>query len=112
LGGAWHAKDQHDLLTKGPSMVNVLGCGKDEEEEGWLIVISGEDDPVPKGRGWRTLNDSWLEMEQDDEEKIFHVSVVLGIGESNIKIALDCLFKGSILNQAVFWTCHFQRLLI
>jgi hypothetical protein len=29
-----HAKDFHDLLTKGPSKVNVLECKEDEEEEG------------------------------------------------------------------------------
>jgi hypothetical protein len=40
----------------------MIGCEMYVEEEGWVIVISGDDGSVPKGRGWRTLTYSWLMM--------------------------------------------------
>jgi hypothetical protein len=36
----------------------------------------GEDD-MPKGERWRTLDDSWLDMEGEDGDKAFHINVVM-----------------------------------
>jgi hypothetical protein len=34
-------------------------------------------DETPEGEGWRTLDDSWLDMEGEDVDKAFHVNVVV-----------------------------------
>jgi hypothetical protein len=71
-----HAKDLHDLPTNVPSMVNVLECKEDkEEEEGCVNVITGADKVLQREK-WRIPDGSLLEMEEEDEEKLFHINVV------------------------------------
>jgi hypothetical protein len=54
---------------KGPFLANVLGCKEDEEEEGCMNVVTGEGD-APEGEGRRTSDDSWLQMEENDRDRI------------------------------------------
>jgi hypothetical protein len=43
----------------------VQECEEDDEE-GCLNAVMGETD-APEGEGWRTSNDSWLKMDEEDE---------------------------------------------
>jgi hypothetical protein len=36
---------------------------------------------MPEGEGWRTPDNPWLEMEEEDEGKIFHFNGVIKVGE-------------------------------
>jgi hypothetical protein len=39
-------------------------------------MVTGEDE-VPKDKGWSTSDGSWLDLEEEENGKIFHVNVIM-----------------------------------
>ncbi len=44
-----HAKELHVLLTKNSTLVNVRECGEDNDEKGYVNMVTGENE-MPEGK--------------------------------------------------------------
>jgi hypothetical protein len=51
----------HELLTNCPTSVNILECEEDDDEEGCVNMITGENRTLEYARR-RTLISSWLDL--------------------------------------------------
>ncbi len=68
----------HDLLTGEVSIVIAVGYKEDadEEEEGFVNMAEGEYG-CENNEGWRTPDDSWLDMEEQCGTLTYHVNIVV-----------------------------------
>ncbi len=55
----------------------MLECEKDDDEEGCMNMVTGEDEAPNKDKGWGTLDSSWLDLKEENEGKTFHVNVII-----------------------------------
>jgi hypothetical protein len=53
----------------------MLEWTEDNNEESCVNVVMAEE-KMPEGRGWRTPDSLWLEMEGEDEGPLIHINVV------------------------------------
>ncbi len=56
--------------------MNVLGCKEDDDEEGCVNMVTAENEALKDG-GWKTPDDLWLDLEEEDNRKIFHVIEII-----------------------------------
>ncbi len=52
--------------------VNVLECEEDDDKEGCMNMVTGVDE-ASNYEGWRTLDSSWRDLEEESDGKIFHI---------------------------------------
>jgi hypothetical protein len=65
------------MMVGTTSTVNSVGSDEDDEEEGYVNTARGEYTYSRTG-GWRTSDDSWLELEDECEEgPVYHVNVII-----------------------------------
>jgi hypothetical protein len=58
-------------------------CGEEEAKDGFVNMTEGEYE-CGGNEGWRTPNDSWLDMEEQDNTAMYNVHVVVNEDEGNV----------------------------
>ncbi len=70
-----HAESLHEMMVSAELAVNSVIYEKGEEEG--FVNLARVNHDQEDGNGWRTPNDSWLDMEEEENAQVFHINVIL-----------------------------------
>ncbi len=71
-----HTKKLDKMMADLTLTINTVVNEQEEEEEGYVNMARGEHHGE-YNRGWRMQDDSWLEMEVEEETEMFYVNVLV-----------------------------------
>ncbi len=76
------AESLHNLLTGDVSSVHTVQCKKEENEEKGFVNMAEGKYKWERNEGWRTHNNSWLDLEEKDLIT-YHVNEVIDRHRAN-----------------------------
>jgi hypothetical protein len=97
-----HVESLHDIMTAEISTVNISEYGQDhkEEEEGFINMAGGEY-IQEDNNGWRSPDDSWLDMHGESDGPTYHINVIIEDKDSE-----EELERGNFFLENAFGSDH------